>query len=184
MSASVGSLVATLPAVLAGLSASIGVNVRRNRPESELETKLWEGGRCLRNDGEVTDEETGRVVPTGWRGKAFRPGEGNASRNSDREVLAAHNAETISSPESQTNPREACQPAAIRSVRHISGRISHPCAPAGGGKHTQTRECAKIRPSSQSGPGAFSWLRTNPVNAPRVIASRGILYAGRRHIWV
>ena len=36
MSASIGSLVAMLPAVLADLSGSLGEKIRRNLPESEL----------------------------------------------------------------------------------------------------------------------------------------------------
>ena len=43
MSASVGSLVATLPAVLAGLSGSLGEKVRRNLPGSELVTSILGG---------------------------------------------------------------------------------------------------------------------------------------------
>ena len=39
----------------------------------------------------------GVVVPRGWRDRAFRPQEASASGNSDSEVLAAHDAETINS---------------------------------------------------------------------------------------
>ena len=47
MSASVGRLVATLPAVLADPSGGMGENVRRNLPGSELVTSIWEGVRGL-----------------------------------------------------------------------------------------------------------------------------------------
>ena len=47
MSTSVGSLVATLPAVLADLSGSLGEKVRKNLPESELVASFWEGVRGL-----------------------------------------------------------------------------------------------------------------------------------------
>ena len=62
MSASVESLVATLPAVLADLSGSLGEKVR-NLPGSELVTSIWEGVRGLRDDGGGTEEEMGEVVP-------------------------------------------------------------------------------------------------------------------------
>ena len=45
MSASVGSLVATLPAVLADLPVSLGKKVRRNLPGSELVTPV-SGREC------------------------------------------------------------------------------------------------------------------------------------------
>ena len=54
MPASVGSLVATLPAVLADLSGSLGGKVRRYLPESELVTSIGEGVRGLRGDGGVS----------------------------------------------------------------------------------------------------------------------------------
>ena len=78
MSTSVGSLVATLPAVLADLSGSLGEKVWRNLPGSELVTSTWEGVRDLRDEGGVTDEEMGEVVPRGWRDRAFSPQEVSA----------------------------------------------------------------------------------------------------------
>ena len=43
----------------------------------------------------------GEVVPRGWRDGAFRPEEVSESGNSDREVLAAHDAETTNSHKAQ-----------------------------------------------------------------------------------
>ena len=82
-------LVATLSAVLADLSGSLSEKVRRNLPVSEQVTSIWEGVRGLRDDGGVTTEEMGEVVPRGWRDRAFRPEEVSTSGNSGREVLAA-----------------------------------------------------------------------------------------------
>ena len=96
MSASAGSLVVTLPAVLADLSDSLGEKGRRSLPGSELVTSIWEGVRGLRDDGGVTEEEVGELVPQGWMDKAFRPEELSLSENSDREVLTARDAETTS----------------------------------------------------------------------------------------
>ena len=59
-------LVATLPAVLAVLSGSLGEKVWGNLPGSELVTSIWEEVRGLRDEGGVT-EEMGEVVPRGWR---------------------------------------------------------------------------------------------------------------------
>ena len=134
MSASVGSLVATLPAVMADLSGSLGEKIRRNLPGPELVTNIWAGVRGLRVAGGVTEEDMGEEVPRGWRDRAFRPQEVSASGHSDREVLAAHDAETTNSHKYPQKTRKTGQPSAVRPVRHITRRTSHPCAPAGGGR--------------------------------------------------
>ena len=59
MPVSIGSLVATLPAVLADLSGSLGEKVGRNLPGSELVTSIWGGVRGLRDDGGVTEGGAG-----------------------------------------------------------------------------------------------------------------------------
>ena len=56
MSASVGSLVTTLLAILADLSDNLGEKARRNLPGSELVARVWEGVQGLRDDGGVTEE--------------------------------------------------------------------------------------------------------------------------------
>ena len=76
----------------------------------------------------------GVVVPRGWRDRAFRPQEASASGNSDSEVLAAHDAETINPHIAQEKTLKASQPGAIRPARHISGRTPYSRAPAGGGR--------------------------------------------------
>ena len=85
MSASVGSLVATLPEVLAGLSGAIGNRVRRD----------------LRDVHGVSEEAMANIVPKSWRDRAFRAGVQGASGQSVAEVLSAHDAETISSSKAQ-----------------------------------------------------------------------------------
>ena len=50
MSVSVEILVSTLAAVLAALSGGLGEKGRRNLPNSELVTSIWEGVRGLRDD--------------------------------------------------------------------------------------------------------------------------------------
>ena len=111
VSASEGNLVATLVAVLAGLFGIMGEKIRRNLPGSELVTSIWEGVRGLGDDGGVTEEEMGEVVPRCWRDRAFRPEEVSASGNSDREVLSAHGAETTNSrkvPKNSENRSTVC----------------------------------------------------------------------------
>ena len=49
MSASVGSLVATVPEVLADLSGAIGNKVRRELPDSDLVRRIWNSVRDLRD---------------------------------------------------------------------------------------------------------------------------------------
>lgn len=55
MFASIGSLVARLPAVLVDLSGSLGEKLLRNLPDSELVTSIYEGVRNLRDEGGVTE---------------------------------------------------------------------------------------------------------------------------------
>ena len=45
----------------------------------------------------------GEVVPKGWRDRAFHSEDVSASWNSDREVLAADDAETINSRKAQNS---------------------------------------------------------------------------------
>ena len=172
MSASVGSLVATPPEVLADLSGSLGEKVRRNLPGSELVTSIWEGVRGLRDDGGVTEEEMGKVLTRGWRDRAFRPEEVSASGNSDREVLAAHDAVTTNSLKAQKKlGKQINRVRYDRYVTSLDGLPTHarPLEEVGPFGESETRECAKARQRSQSRPGDASWLRARPVDAQRVI---------------
>ena len=184
-SASVGSLVATLPAVLADLSGSLGEKVRRNLPGSELLTSIWEGVRGLRDDGGVIEEEMSDVVPRGWRDRAFRPEKVSASGNSDLEVSEAHDAETTNSHKAQKKPRK--QDNRVRYDRYVTssdGLPPHARPPAEVGPfgESETREFAKARQRSQSGPGVAAWLRARAVDVQRVIPAQELLYAGWRHL--
>ena len=146
ISAAMGSLVATLHAVLADLCGSLGEKVRRNLPGSELVTSIWEGVRGLRDDGGVTEEEMGKVVPRGWRDRAFHPEEVSAPGKSDREVLAAHDAETTNSHEAQKKLRKQVNRVRYdRYVTSLDGLPTHERPPEGIGpfRVSETRECAK-----------------------------------------
>ena len=66
-------------------------------PESELGTSISERVGGLRDDGRVTEEEMDELVLRGWRYRAFRPEEASESGDSDRQVLVAHDPETINS---------------------------------------------------------------------------------------
>ena len=72
MSASVGSLAATVPEVLADLSGATGNKVRRELHDSDLVQRIWNSGRDLRVD-------MANIVPESWRDRAFRAGEQGAS---------------------------------------------------------------------------------------------------------
>ena len=65
MFASVGSLVVTLPAVLADLSGSLGKKELRNIPNSAQMTSIWEGLRGLLDDGRDTEEKMDEAVTRG-----------------------------------------------------------------------------------------------------------------------
>ena len=172
MSASVGSFVATLPAVLADLSGILGEKVRRNPPDSELVTSTWERVRGLRDYGGFAEEEMGEAVSRGWRDRAFRPEEESTSGNSDREVLAAHDAETIKSNEAQKKLGKEVNYFLRydRYVTYLDGLPIHERTPEQIGPfgESETRECTKARQRSQSGPGASGWLRARPVDASRI----------------
>ena len=177
MSTSVGSLVATLPAVLADLSGSLGEKIRRSLPGPKLVTSIWEGVRGLRVDGGVTEEDMGEVVPRGWRDRAFRPQEVSASGHSDREVLAAHDAETTNSHKSpQKLGKQANRVRYDRYVTSLDVLPTHARLPeeVGPFEESETRECAKARQRSPSGPAA-EWLRACPVVAQRVIPAQTFL---------
>ena len=130
-------------------------------------------------------EEMGDLVPRGWRDRAFRPEEVSASGNSDREVLAAYDAGTTNSYKAQKKLEK--QANRVRYDRYVTSldrlpthaRPPEEICPFG---ESETRECAKARQRSQSGPGAAACLRARPVDAPRVIPAQEFLYAGRRHL--
>ena len=73
-----------------------------------------------------------------------------------------------------------------RYVTSLDGLPTHEGPPEGIGPfgESETRECAKARQRSQSGPGAAAWLRARPVDAQRVIPAQEFLYAGRRHLGI
>ena len=106
MSASVGSVVATLPEVLADLPCTIGDKVRRGLPDSDLVRRILKSIRDLRDVHGVSEEAMATTVPESWRDRAFRAGEQSASGQSFAEVLPAHDAETTSSSKAQHRIRE------------------------------------------------------------------------------
>ena len=90
-------MVATVPEALAVLSGTIGENVRRGLPDSDLVRRIWKSIRDLRDVHGVSEEAMETIVPESWRDRAFRAGEQSASGQSIIEVLPAHGAETTSS---------------------------------------------------------------------------------------
>ena len=89
MSASVGSLVATVPEVLAGLCGSIGDKVRRYLPDSDLVRRIRNSIRDLRDVLGVSEEAMANIMPESWRDRACRGGGQEASRRSVAEVSVA-----------------------------------------------------------------------------------------------
>ena len=90
-------MVATVPEALAVLSGTIGENVRRGLPDSDLVRRIWKSIRDLRDVHGVSEEAMATIVPESWRDRAFRAGEQSASGQSIAEVLPAHDAETTTS---------------------------------------------------------------------------------------
>ena len=127
-------------------------------------------------------EEMGDLVPRGWRDRAFRPEEVSASGNSDREVLAAHDAVTTNSLKAQKKlGKQINRVRYDRYVTSLDGLPTHARPPEGIGSlgESETHECAKAGQRSQPGLRAAAWLRARPVDAQRVIPAQEFLYAGR-----
>ena len=122
---------------------------------------------------------------SGSRDRAFRAEEVSASGNSDREVLAAHDAETTNSHRAQKKLGKQVNLVRYdRYVTSLDGISTNSRPPEGIGPFagSETRECAKTRQRSPSGPAAAAWLRARPVGAQRVIPAQAFLYAWRRHL--
>ena len=110
----------------------------------------------------------GVLVPGGSRGIAFRPEEVSASRNSYREVVAAHDAESVNF--HKTRKKLEKQVSRVRCDRYVASRDglsihAHPPEEVGLFREIETPECAMTRQRSQSGPGAAAWSRSRPVDA-------------------
>ena len=62
MSASVGSIVATVPEGLADLTGILGEKVRRGFPDSDLVHRIWRSVRDLRDVQGVSEEAMANVL--------------------------------------------------------------------------------------------------------------------------
>ena len=136
--------------------------------------------RGLRDDGRVTEEEVRKVVAKGGRDRPFRSEEVSKSGNSDREVLAAHDAETELPQSPEKLGKQVNRVRYDRYVTSLDGLPTHarPLEEVGPFGESETRGCAKARQRSQSGPGAAGRLQAWPVDAARVIPAQEFLYAG------
>ena len=63
MSASVGSIVATVPEGLADLTGILGEKVRRGFPDSDLVRRIWSSVRDLRDVHGISEEAMENIVP-------------------------------------------------------------------------------------------------------------------------
>ena len=63
LSASVGSMVATVTEVLAKLSGIMGKKVRRGFPDSDLVRRIWSSVRDLRDVHGISEEAMENIVP-------------------------------------------------------------------------------------------------------------------------
>ena len=97
MSASVGSLVATVPEVLADLSGAIGDKVRRELPDSGLVRRIWNSVRDLRDVHGVSEEAMANVVPKSWRERTFRAGE-QVPQGNQMQTCCLHTTPKLSAP--------------------------------------------------------------------------------------
>ena len=128
----------------------------------------------------------GEVVPRDWKDRAFHPEEVSASGNSDREVLAAHGAETTNSHKAQKKlGKQVNRVRYDRYLTSLDGLPTHARRPeevCPFGESEKPHECAKARQRGQSGTRAAAWLRARPVDTQRVIPAQEFLYAGWQHL--
>ena len=90
-----------MPEVLADLSGAVDDKVRRELPDSDLDRRIWNSIRDLRDVHGVSEEAMANILPESWRDIAFWGGEQEASGRLVPEVLPAHDAESISSSQAQ-----------------------------------------------------------------------------------
>ena len=187
MSASVGSLVATVPEVLADLSGAVGNKVRRELPDSDLVRRIWNGVRDLRDVHGVSEEAMANIVPESWRDRAFRSEEQGASGQSVADVLPAHDAEAISSSKAQHRLGKLVN--RVHYERYVSSLDQLPVTrPQRDTSEYQvekkTRDLAKARQRSQSGSGATAFLRARPVDSASTIPASEFVTAEKRFLGI
>ena len=93
-------------------------------------------------------------------------------------MLATHDAETTNSHKAEEKLGEQVNRVRYdRYVTSLNGLSTHDRPPEWIGPFGEsgTREYAKARQRSQSGPGAAAWLRARPVDAQRVIPAQEFL---------
>ena len=184
VSASVGSLVATVPEVLADLSGAIGNKARRVLPDSDLVRRIWNSVRDLRDMHGVSEEAMANIVPESWRDRAFRAGEQGASGQSVADVLPAHDAETFRS--SKVQHRLGKLVNRVHYERYVSSLDQLPeTRPSASQGEKETRDLAKARQRSQPGSGTTAFLRARPVlDSARTIPASEFVTAGTRFLGI
>ena len=187
ISASVGSLVATVPEVLADLSGALENKVRRELPDSDLVWRTWNSVRDLRDVHWVSEEAMANIVPESWRDRAFRAGEQSASGQSIADVLPAHDAETISSSKAQHRLGKLVN--RVHYERYVSSLDQLPETrpqrdTSGSQGEKETRDLTRARQRSQSGSGATAFLRATPVDSARTIPASEFVTVGKRFLGI
>ena len=125
------------------------------------------------------------VDPESWRNRAFRANEERASWLSDVEVLPAHDGETTSSHKAQHNLGEQVNRGRYQRYVASLDQLPEEAGPSGsngvfGG--IETRDLAKTRQRSLSGPGAVACLRAKPVDPTRIIPASEFVSIERRFL--
>ena len=125
------------------------------------------------------------VVQESWRNRALRANEERSSWQSGVEVLPAHDGETISSHKVQHKLGQ--QVNRVQYQRYVASldQLPEEAGPSGsndvfGG--IDTRDFAKTRQRSLSGPGAVACLRARPVDQARIISASEVVSIGRRFL--
>ena len=76
MSASVGSMVATVPEVFGDLSGTMGEIIQSGIPDSDLVRRCWRSVNVLRDMQEVSEEAMANIAPESWRDRRGLPSRG------------------------------------------------------------------------------------------------------------
>ena len=122
------------------------------------------------------------VPAESWPNRAFHANEKGASGQSDVEVLPAHEAQTTSSDKARHKLGQ--QVNRIRYQRYLGSPDQLPGEAGASGSNdvfseNETRDLARARRRSLSGPGAVACLRARSVDPARIIPASEFVSMGR-----
>ena len=188
VSAALGSVCEPIPEVLLSLTGPIGDQVRANIPAAPMVRSLGNGLSDLLNTTGIAEEALAAVLPAGLVAWAIGP------RDEDGElvepgidVLCGHDRPGMGRRRLQGELGKLINADAADAFANSLDRLPEPGRPPGpddpfGG--VETRDLAKARHRSMSGPGALACLRAQPFDARLVIPPDEFVRMERRFLGI